>query len=87
MSADELHHHYGLNLISDMDTRQFPLGVCAENFRLRLPKTLSVDESWRFSTQMRRKSRSFTGWEVLRRHSLDHMTGFGDAHLRRILDA
>ena len=30
---------------------------------------------------------SFTGWEVLRRHSLDHMTGFGDAHLRRILDA
>ena len=28
---------------------------------------------------------SFTGREVLRRHSLDHMTGFGDAHLRRIL--
>ena len=23
---------------------------------------------------------SFTGREVLRRHSLDHMTGFGDAH-------
>jgi hypothetical protein len=36
---------------------------------------------------MRRKSLSFTGWEVLRRHRLDHMTGFGDAHLRRILDA
>jgi hypothetical protein len=37
--------------------------------------------------QMRRKSLSFTGREVLRRHSLDHMIGFGDAHLRRILDA
>src|SRR5438270_573306 len=38
--------------------------------RLRLPKTSSVEESWRFSMQMRRKSLSFTGREVLRRHSL-----------------
>jgi hypothetical protein len=32
MRANELHHHYGPKLISDMDTRQFPLDVCAENF-------------------------------------------------------
>jgi hypothetical protein len=43
--------------------------------RLRLPKTSSVEESWRCSTQMRRESLSF------------HMIGFGDAHPRRILDA
>ena len=33
MRANELHHHYGPKFnSSDMDTRQFPLGVCAENF-------------------------------------------------------
>src|SRR5258708_26394981 len=52
----------------------FFLTLFASEFSVHTAASPPVEESWRFSTQMRRKSLSFTGRDVLRRHSLDHMS-------------
>src|SRR5215470_3438871 len=50
--------------------------------RLRLSKTSSVEESVDSLNKCARTSLSFTGREVLRRHKLEHVTIFGEVHLR-----